>query len=174
MRLQEEVHEQALDRRRIVADLVIPPGAARGGVLKSVQSRLAGERRPPAAPGRELAGEHRQHGIVPDLIMIDEVLIAERDPEDALGHERRHRVRDALAIAAIAEAGRKAPDEIDGPIGRAEQQRAGIGGDRSTVERGHHGPSVHRCKEERFRVTLRSHRGSPLSSSKSLRHNNFG
>src|SRR5687768_3318915 len=34
---------------------------------------------------------------------------AERDPEDALGHERRNRVRDALAIAASLKQAAKRP-----------------------------------------------------------------
>jgi hypothetical protein len=171
--VEEEVDEQALDRRPIMADAVIARGRARGGVLQPVQGRLAGQRRAIAAPRGELAGEHRQDRIVPDLVMVDQVLVSERDPEDALADKGCDIMLDAIGSARVGEAGGEAPDEVDGPIRGAEQQRAGIGCDRSAIEGRHDGPPFDRCKQERFRATLCRHRGSPLSRAKSLLHNNF-
>jgi hypothetical protein len=46
-------------------------------------------RRAIGAAGHELSAEHGQNRIVPQLVMVDEVLIAERDPEHALADEGR-------------------------------------------------------------------------------------
>jgi hypothetical protein len=45
VRVEEQVDEQRLDRRAVVADPVIAPGLARGCVLQPVQRALAGQRR---------------------------------------------------------------------------------------------------------------------------------
>lgn len=133
MRLEEEVDEERLDRRRIVGDLVV---ARRRGAraLEPVQGRLAGYRRAAETTARELAGEHRHDRIVAQRIVIVQVLVAERQPEDPLHDQRLDLVLDRRAQAPIGEAGGQASDEIDRPIGSAEQQRAGIGGDHTAVE----------------------------------------
>ena len=163
MRLQEEVDEQARDRLAIMADAVIARGFSPGGVLQPVQGRLAGERSAIGAAGRELSAEHRQNRIMPELVMVDEVLIAERDPEDALADEGRQLMLDQVGVAGILKAGGEALDQAEGAICRPEQQRPGIGGDRPACERGHHRAPLDRCKQERIRVTLCRHRGAPLA-----------
>jgi hypothetical protein len=82
MRLEEEVDEQGLDRRRVVADLVI----ARGGLARqfeAVERRLAGWRAV-AAPSLQLARQHRHQRVVTKLVVIVEIFVAERDAEYAL------------------------------------------------------------------------------------------
>ena len=64
----------------------------------------------------ELAGEHCQDGIVPDLVVVDQVLIAQSNPEHALSDQGCNLVLDALGIARVSEAGGKAPQEINGAI----------------------------------------------------------
>jgi len=81
MRVGEQVHEQRLDHRSIMADAVVAAGRARGGVLQPVQGALAGQWRAPGTPGLQLAGEHGQHRVVAELVVGDEVLVAERDAE---------------------------------------------------------------------------------------------
>jgi hypothetical protein len=176
VRVEKEVDEQSLDRRRIVADLVIArrPGLGCRRVLEPVQGRLAGQGRTIGAPPRgELAGEHGQRRIMPQLVMVEEILVAERDPEDALADQHRERVFDPLGGAAILKARGKTLDEADRPISCAEQQRAGIRGDRAAVERGDHGAAFDRCKSKLIRATLCRHRGDPLKSAKSFSQNNF-
>jgi hypothetical protein len=70
VRLEEELDEQALDRRRGVADLVVPARSKRR-VLEPVQRALAGERRARLALRRELAGEDCQYRVVAQMIVID-------------------------------------------------------------------------------------------------------
>jgi len=91
VRFEKEFDEQPLDGRPIVADPVIARGCPRR-MLKWVQGALAGERGAVLALGPKLADERRQHRIVAQLIMVDQVLIAERDPE----HPLRHHGRDAV------------------------------------------------------------------------------
>ena len=121
MRLEEQVDEQRLDRRRIVSDLVV---ARRRGErsLEPVQGRLAGDRRAVGAPGRELAGQHRHHRVVAQRVVVGHVLVAERQPEDALHDERLDVVLDRLTQAPIGEARGQTRDEIDRPIGGAEKR----------------------------------------------------
>ena len=118
----------------VVADPVIAAGLARRRVLQPVQRALAGQRRAVGAPGLELAGQDRQHRVVAELVVVDQVLVAERDAEHALADQRRDLVLDPLRHARVAEAGGEAPDQADRPVGGAEQQRAGVRGDRAAVE----------------------------------------
>ena len=100
---------------------------------------------------------------MPQLVVVNEVLIAERDPEDTLTDEGRQLVLDQVGVAGVLKAGREALDQVDGAIGGAEQQCAGIGRDRPARERRRDGASFDRCKQEHVRVTLRRHRGAPLA-----------
>ena len=122
VRLEEEVDEQPLDRRAVVADLVVARGLGRR-MLEPVQRALAGQRRAVLAPGGELAGEGREHRVVPQLVVVDQILIAERDAEHPLRHHRLERVLDLRLGAAVGKAGREPTHQADRPIGRAEQQR---------------------------------------------------
>ena len=93
------------------------------------------------------------------LIVVVQILIAERDAEHPLRRHRLDAVLDLRLVAAILEAAGEAPDQPDRSVGGAEQQRAGIGGDRPTIEGHHHGPLLDACKMELFRAILRGHRG---------------
>jgi len=113
VRLEEEADEQRLDRGRVVADAMVAAGRAGGRVFEPVQRALAGQRRAVAAPGRKLAGEHRQHRIVAEVIVIEHVLMPERDAEDALADQRGNLALDTLRHSAIAKAGSEPPDQVD-------------------------------------------------------------
>jgi hypothetical protein len=110
---------------------------------------------------------------VAQLIVIDQILVAERQPEHPLAHEGCHRMLDQLRGAVILKAGGKALHEMDGAIRLAKQQRPGLRGDRPAVKRGHHGAAIHGCKSKQVWATLCRHRGGPLMKSKVLLHNNF-
>jgi hypothetical protein len=56
------------------------------------------------------------------LVMIVEVLIAKRDPEHALAHQRYHLVFDQLRSPHIAKARRKPPRQPHRPIRRPKHQ----------------------------------------------------
>ena len=122
VRLEEQVDEQPFDRRAVMADLVVARRLGRR-VLEPVQSALAGERRAILTPGGELAGKGREHRVVAELIMIDHVLVAERDAEHPLRHHGLDGVLDLRLGTAVVKTGREPSDQADRPIGRAEQQR---------------------------------------------------
>lgn len=60
--------------------------------LKSVERRLARHPRAVRPSGRQLADQHRHHRMVPQLVVVVEVLIAERNPEHALPHQSGHQM----------------------------------------------------------------------------------
>jgi len=55
--------------------------------------------------GGELAGECRQHRVVAQLVVVDQILIAERDPDHPPHHQRRDLVLDQGGITVIAHPG---------------------------------------------------------------------
>jgi len=151
-------------------------------VLQPVQRALARQGRAVGTARLQLAGEDGQHRVAPQLVVVNQILVAERDPEDALADQRGDRVLDPLRVAGIGEAGGEAPDQADRPIGGAEQQRAGIGGGprhrlgraaRPAVKAGDHRAARDGCKLEQRRATLCRHRGPPLRRRKALSQKNF-
>ena len=129
MGFHKQIDQQRLDHRRIVADLVVA-GRQRPAQLEPVERRLARHRRAILSPRFKLAGKNRHHRIMAELIAIDQVLIAQRQSEDALADQRLDLVLDQLLAARVTKAGGKAIIEPDRPIGRAEQQRPCIRGAR--------------------------------------------
>ena len=145
VRLQEQLDEEPLDRRLVMRDLVIAR-RLRPAQLKPVQRALARNRSAIRAPRHELAGQHRHRGVMAQMLMVVEVLVSERDSEHALADERRHVVLDQVRPARIHEAACKAPNQADDAVGRPEQKRAGIGGDRPAVETRLHPTALNGCK----------------------------
>ena len=82
-------------------------------------------------------------------------------------------VLDLRLRAAVGEAGREPLDQADRPIGRAEQQRAGVRGDLAAVERRHHLAPLDHFITEQVAATLCRHRGAPLRRVKSLSQKNY-
>jgi len=143
MRLHEEIDEQHLDRRRIVAYLVI---ASRFGPAQfdAVQCRFAGQRCTVRALRRKLAGDNRQHRIVPQFIVIVEVFIAQRDADHPLQHHRADLMLHQFRHPRVDEARSEPLGQPDRPVRLAQQHCTGIRGDRSAIERGHHLTAVNR------------------------------
>ena len=125
VRVEEEVHEQRLDRRAVVGDPAVAVGFRRA-MLQPVQRALASERRAAPVPRLEPTKHHPEHRVVTQPVVVDQVLVAERDAEHPLPDQRRHLVDHPLRRPAIREAGREALDEPDRPVGRSEQQPAGV------------------------------------------------
>jgi hypothetical protein len=79
VRLEKEVDEQALDGSPVMADPVVArdPGWR---VLEPVQRALAGKRGAALALSPEFVSERRQHRVVAQLIVVEEIFVAERVP----------------------------------------------------------------------------------------------
>ena len=177
MRLQEQRHEQPLDGVRGMADLVVAAGCVAwpflGRMLQPIERALARHRRAGPPPRLQLASQNRHDGIVAQLIVVVEILVAQRQAEHALADQRRNRVLDLLGITRIAEAGRKAIDQTDRRVRRPEQQCTGIRRDQPAVERTHNPTSANGSEVERILATLCRHRGPPLRRVSAFSQKNF-
>ena len=87
VRLEQQVDEQGLDRRGLMCDLAVLRGPL-ARQFEPVQRRFARHRRAILAPGLELARQHRHQRVVTKLVVIVQILVAERNAEHALPDER--------------------------------------------------------------------------------------
>ena len=78
-------------------------------MLEPVQRGLPRQHSAIGAARFELARDKAEHGIVAQLIVIVQILIAKRNAMDALGDQRFDRVLDPVLPAAVLEAGRHLP-----------------------------------------------------------------
>ena len=101
--LQEQTNEQLLNGGRIMADLVIARGL-RPAQFQPVERRFAGDRRAVPAPCLQLAGQHRHDRVVPQLVMIIQILVTQRNPEHPLPDQRTNLMLDQLRRARVLEA----------------------------------------------------------------------
>ena len=170
--LEEQIDEQAPDRYRVVTDLVIARRLELAQ-LQSIERRLAGNRRAIRAPRRKLAGQQRHHRIMAQLVVIVEVLIAERNREHPLTYQCRDLVLDQLGAPHVVEARCKPIHHSDRTIRGAQHQRSGIRRDQAAIKSCFHRSAVDYSKIKTFRATLCRHRGSPRITRKSLQHSYF-
>ena len=70
MGLNEQVNQQPLDHRPIVAELLVA-GRRRPAQFEPVQRRLARHRRAILSPRFKLAGKNRHHRVMAELIVVD-------------------------------------------------------------------------------------------------------
>jgi hypothetical protein len=135
--VEEEVDEQAFDRRRVMADLVVSRRLD-PAQFQPVQRRFARQRRTVRSLRRQLAGQNRHHRIMPQLVVVVEVLIAECDADDALHHHGLDLVFHQSGCPRVGEAGGKALGQPKRTVGLAQQQGTGVRGNRAAVEARHH------------------------------------
>ena len=83
-----------------------------------------------------------------ELVVVDDVLVAEGDAEHPLADQGGQFVLDPLRRPCVAEAGCEALDQADGAIRSAEQQHTGIRGDRPAIKAGDHGAPSYGRKVE--------------------------
>ena len=95
MGVEKQIDKQRFDRRRVIADLVVA-GRLLPAQFQPIERRFAGQRRTIGAPRFELAAQHRHHRVVAQLVVVDQILVAQRDPEHPLPHQTRHRVLDQI------------------------------------------------------------------------------
>ena len=160
MGFDEALDEQRLEGRRIVGDLVIArtlPGV--GGMFEPVQGRLARQRLAALAPRAELAGQGGQYRVMAQLVVIVQILVAQRDRHDPLHHQGAHRVFDQLRIAPVLKAIGHPLGQPQGPIGLTQQECPGIRADLPTVEIGHHPAALNTPRALATSGTLCRHRG---------------
>ncbi len=117
-----------------MADPVVAARLALGGVPEPVERALAGQCGAVAAGALDLAGDEPQDGIVAQLVVVVQILVAQGEADDALGDEGGEGVFGEARIPVVGEAGGDALEQARGSSDPAEQQRPGVGGDRAPVE----------------------------------------
>lgn len=159
MGIEKQVDKQGFDRRRVIADLMIAD-RLQPAQFQPVERRLADQRRAIRTLCFKLAAQHRHDRVMAQLVVIDQVLVAQRNARHSLTHQARHRVFDQIGRPVIGEAVGKALDQPNMPVGRAEQHRTGFRGHRSTIKRCRHSPPFNRCKAKQICATLCLYRAS--------------
>lgn len=128
---------------------------------------LARQRRQPRTTTRlDPPQRGAEGGVAAQVVVVAEVLVAQRDAKHALPDQRRHLVREAPWHPAVGEAAREAVEQANGPVRGPKQQRARIRGDRAAAESRHYRASIDPCKAHRLRTTLYRHRGLPVGRRK--------
>jgi hypothetical protein len=110
---------------------------------------------------------------VAQLVVIDQILVAQRNRQNPLTDQARHRVFNQIGRTVIGKTAGKALDQPELPIGGAEQHRPGLRCHRAAVKRRHHRASLDRCKTKQVRATLCPHRASPCLRDKPLSQHDF-
>jgi hypothetical protein len=160
MGVEKQLDKQGFNRRRVMADLVVA-GRLRAAQFQPVERRFAGQWRTILAARRQLAAEHCHHRVVAQLVVVDQVFVAQGNPEHPLTHQARHLVNHQIGITVIGKAAGKALDQPDLLISGAKQHRPSLRGHRAAVKRRHHLVPFNRCKTKQIRATLCRHRDSP-------------
>ncbi len=125
-RASVSVEEQILDGARIMADPPVTVRAGGGRVLQTVQGAFARQRRAAWVTRLESAQNGPRRGVVAQRIMVDHVLVAERDPEHPLADQRGQVVHDAPRRPTVLEAGCEPLHQADRLVRRPQQQRARV------------------------------------------------
>jgi len=75
-----------------------------------------------------LPSQHSQERILPQLLVIVQIFIAQRQPLNALRQHLFQTVFDPFGLSVVGEATRHAPQQADPAIGLAQQQCTTLGG----------------------------------------------
>jgi hypothetical protein len=153
--------------RPVMADAVIAPGGP------EARARAGRVDLPPRARNRSAGLELAASTARTDRAGIGRGRSDPRSPEQSRTRAGRFRVATSCSSARdrASVSRRQAPRNRWRDLWR-QAAAAGIGGDRTPIERGHHG-RPRPVQTGAIRATLCPHRGPPLIRSKSLRHNNF-
>ena len=92
--VEEKGDEHGLDRGRVMPDLVIAPSNIGRRMLQPVERALASEPRGSGVILLEPAQQGPEHGVMAQVVVVDQVLVPERQAEDALPHQAPHPMGD--------------------------------------------------------------------------------
>jgi len=160
MSVQEVLDEQPLDGFAIVDDLVIARDLG-SRALQAIERTAPGQsvaaiaRPHPSVPHQiPLPGRHGQQRIVPQGVVIVEILVALGLGQHALTQKLFHRVLDPIRMTIVPEARREATDQ-PGPLRHlAQQQQAAVLRLPSAIKGGQHLPPAQGLKLQLCRTTV--------------------
>jgi hypothetical protein len=128
--LEEERHEEALDVVSAADDLLVAAVLVGpdGGQFEAVQGALAGQRLAPVAlplsglaRGVSLADDGGEQRVTAEVVVVVEVLVAQRQGVDPLGDQLLDGVLDEAGVAVVGEAVGELADDPGESLGLAEQ-----------------------------------------------------
>ncbi len=91
MGLDEQIDQQRIDLRAVAIDLVILRATPLRRVLETIGRALAGQRLAVRWQHRfQFARQHRERQVLAQLIVIEKVLVAQRQAKNPLPHQRLH------------------------------------------------------------------------------------
>ena len=160
MRFDEHLHQQFIHRIFPERDLLVPVLGARAQ-FHPVQRALARQRLIQFFPSRQNAEDR----IFPQLLVIVDVFVAQRQTVDPLREHLQNRVLDQLLIPPVQKTFRQSRQQIQALVGLPQQQCTAIGTDRAAVESGHDLPRTAGFKSEAGLDTLCHSEGRPLFGS---------
>ena len=143
--LEEQRDEEVFDGSCATDDLLVPAilvGPDRGQ-FQAVERTLTCQGltfvtlpEPVLAGGIFLSHDGRQQGIVPQVIVVVEVLVAQGQSINSLGYEMFEGVLDELWVSMIGEASSELSHDSRQFLGLAKQQAAPVGRDVAAIKRG--------------------------------------
>ena len=155
MGLQEQVHQQPLDRFPLGGNplVAVLRRRRRHPELQAVQRARPRQRMPPVLrpppplPGHVRTPARQREGAVgAQPVMVVEVLVARRQGQHPLRHQRLQAMLDALWVAVVPEARRQPRRHPEAPVDLPQQQHAAIGRQPAAVE-----PACHRTPAKAFK-----------------------
>ena len=135
--IEKQRDQNPLDRRRIMADLVIACHRPCRRALQPTKRVATGQSRTILALGAEPAKAGRQQRIMPQLIVVVQVLTAKSQAEKTLTEKRRHTIFDTILCPMIRKAARQTRHQTRRLDHLAQQQRTAIRGHRAAAKIGH-------------------------------------
>jgi hypothetical protein len=160
MGVQEVLDEQPLDGFVIVDDLVIARDLGRRA-LQTIERATPGQgvaaipRPHPSGPHQiPLPGRHSQQRIVPQGVVIVEILVTLGLGQHALSQKLFHRVLDPIRTTMVPEARREATDQPAALRHLPQQQQAAVLRLPSAIKSGHHLPPAQGLKLQLCRTTV--------------------
>ena len=157
---EKKIDEHGLDRGRFMSDLMIAPSNIGRRMLQPVERALASQRRRSGLIPREPAQQSPEHGVVPQVVVVDEVLVAKRQAEDALSHQAPHPMGDESGIPAIAKARGEPVHKPNGLIRRTEKKSPGLRGHAPAIECSDELAAARSSEPHPGRATVCGHRGA--------------
>ena len=137
-------------------------------MLQPIERRFARQRSHIASSRLQRRRQQRQRRIMTQVVVIVQILIAQSDPVNALGHERLKGMVGARLITVVSKALRHPSGQAADAINFAQQQRSCIRRHASAIERRHHGALPEALKRELTAMTLCFHQTTPAKQSKLL------
>ena len=149
VRLDEHLHQKFIQPSFPESDLLVPVLRA-CSQFHPIQRALARQRLVQFLPPCQNA----EHRVVPQLVVIVEIFVSQRQTVDPLRDQLQDGVLDQVLVPSVEKTPGQTWEQIQALVGLAQQQRATVGTDRAAIESGHNLPRTAVFKSEAGLGTL--------------------